>query len=68
MRTLTADRLTIPRGELLLTAEISHKAILTADPEPVKLAVTPGALSANLLPRTTGRRFVDGVLIPTREQ
>jgi hypothetical protein len=36
MRTLTADRLAIPRGELLLTAEITHAAILTASPELVK--------------------------------
>jgi hypothetical protein len=29
MRTLTADRLTIPRGELLRTAEIGHAPIVT---------------------------------------
>lgn len=41
MRTLTADRLTIPRGGLLLAGEISHAPILTADLDRVKLAATP---------------------------
>lgn len=41
VRTLTADRLAIPRGELLLTPEISHADIVAAGRSSVNLAAAP---------------------------
>src|SRR5262249_23300290 len=71
VRTLTADRLTIPCGERLSTSEISHVPIATASPEPSKLSATlwihPLAPSQDRADESTATSRINDYLLGGRE-